>query len=390
MDIKSNNKPLLSIVIPTKNRFEYALKAIESCLRIQEDNYELIVEDNSSNNDLEEAISRIKDKKLRYIHNKESIDMSMNFENAVERANGEYITVIGDDDSVSSDIIKITQWCKANNVDAIVTSRPSDYVWPDCTSQKLGKLMTGKLLIKKYTSRIEYPNALLELKKCLRSGVSKYYKIPRLYYGIVNHTVLYNLKGKAGCYFPGPTPDMANAVALCFFVKNLAWIDYPLFLPGVGKKSGSGLGAQNKHTGKLREWNHLSKKYIDNWSAIVPKIFSGAAIWAEDAIQALNAIDKEGYKKHLNIASVYARCLIKNKDQKEEVMICLKDSKILLNIEIIFEMAKFTFQRIISLIRNIFIYKVHLFLSFKIIANVEDIYAASILHDKYTANLFLE
>ncbi len=374
------DNPILSIVIPTKNRSEYAIKSIESCLRINGREFELIVEDNSTNNDLEKRIAILNDDRLSYRHNNLPIDMNSNFENAIDRASGDYVAVIGDDDSVSNHIVKIAKWCKERNIDSLITSRPSDFVWPDSTSQRLGNLMTGKLVIRRFSGKVKYPNIEYNLVKCLRSGVADYYSIPRLYYGLVKKEALQQLKSEIGCIFPGPSPDMANAIALCFVINNLCWIDYPVFIPGVGAKSGAGLGAQNKHTGKLDEWSHLSKVYIDNWSSFIPKIFAGQAIWAEDAIQALEKMKHQEYIKYLNLESVYARCYIKHRSFRKEIRECYKNNKNFSYYNFCIESIKFTLLRFISLFNNLYIYRLkpsHI----SIYSNINDIYEASRIHD---------
>jgi len=385
-----NYSPILSIVMPTKNRCEYAIKSIKSCLRIKNSNFELIVEDNSTDNDLEIEVKRINDPRLRYYHNAAHIDMNANFENAVQKARGEYITVIGDDDAVSNVIVEAANFCKENNIDVMVTSRPSNFYWPDFISKKLGSLMSGKLIIKKYTGKVEYLDPLLKLKQCLKSGMSDYYGLPKLYYGIVKNNILSLLKDSAGCYFPGPSPDMANAIALCFFVKKYCSIDYPLFIPGACRKSGTGLGAQNKHTGRLENWAHLSKKYLINWSSKVPRIFSGYALWAEDAIQALKILGKEEYIEYLNLAYVYAHCFVKHKYYINELRPFIENSKTNLKVKILFELIKYNYQRGLSLLNNLFTFKFRLFSSALVLSNINDIYEASILHDKYISKLDLE
>jgi len=381
-------RPILSIVIPTKNRSEYAIKSIESCLRIKEKEFELIVEDNSNNDDLEKRISKLDDDRLCYKHNNLPIDMNSNFENAVERAKGDYVTIIGDDDSVSNEIVRIAKWCKEKDIDSLITSRPSSYTWPDSTSQKLGNLMTGKLVIKHFSGKVEYPDVRANLIRCLRSGVSSYYSIPRLYYGIVKIEALRKLKEEIGCLFPGPSPDMANAIALCFVIKKLCWIDYPIFIPGVGRKSGAGLGAQNKHTGKLDQWSHLSKIYINNWSSLIPKIFGGQTIWAEDAIQALKKVGHEEYLKYLNMESVYARSYIKHKRFRKEIKGCLNEIEKFSMYSFFAELLKFTLFRFLSLCNNIYLYKIKPS-NLLIISNIDDINEASIIHDNKCKALIL-
>ena len=50
--------PLLSIVIPTKNRQKYALSIIQTILSIKDYALELVIQDNSDTNELENSIKK--------------------------------------------------------------------------------------------------------------------------------------------------------------------------------------------------------------------------------------------------------------------------------------------------------------------------------------------
>ncbi|MCK4296614.1 MAG: glycosyltransferase, partial [Candidatus Marinimicrobia bacterium] len=99
--------PLLSIIIPTRNRQKYAISAITSILSISAPDLELVVQDNSDSRDLEEYIrSNVNDTRLRYNYTSTPQSMIDNFDAAIGLASGKYLCLIGDDDGVNPEIIE--------------------------------------------------------------------------------------------------------------------------------------------------------------------------------------------------------------------------------------------------------------------------------------------
>src|SRR4030042_4335622 len=103
VDTDTSSSPILSLVIPTRNRAKYAISCIRSILTISSPRLEIIVQDNSDNDDLERMVrTSIHDSRMRYNHTTEHLDAIQNFEKAMEMAGGEYISHIGEDDSVNT------------------------------------------------------------------------------------------------------------------------------------------------------------------------------------------------------------------------------------------------------------------------------------------------
>jgi len=313
----SKSPPILSIIIPTRNRAEYAISAIRSVLNITSPKVELVVQDNSSNKDLEEYLSlNICDSRVRYNHTTEQLDMVENFNGAAEMATGEYITFLGDDDGVNPEIVDAVAWAKAKGFDALLPTRPAQYYWPDMRLFYYGARFASTFNIKPFTSKISFPDVEVEMRKCVKTASQHYLdsSLPKVYYGIVKRECMEKVKAKTGTYFPGPSPDVAGAMAVANFVKRICKIDYPLFLPGSSGKSMGGLGAVKKHVGRLADQPHLPVKYVRNWSNIVPAFFSGNTIWGEDIVQALRATGREDILRDFNIPLLHAMCAVFNPD----------------------------------------------------------------------------
>jgi len=87
--------PFFSIAIPTKGRSFIVGDAIESVLRQNFPDFEVIVADNDDGNVTHEVVSRFKDPRVRY-HRTGGLCMPDNWESAGRQAQGEYLLMLED------------------------------------------------------------------------------------------------------------------------------------------------------------------------------------------------------------------------------------------------------------------------------------------------------
>lgn len=307
------SNPILSIIVPTRNRAKYAIPCIRSLINIPSQELEIVVHDNSETNELDNYVNtEIKDSRLIYRHTKERLDVVANFSKAIEYAHGEYIAFIGDDDGVNPEIVDAALWAKKNRIDALVTTRPAQYKWPDKMERIYALKQAGELTIKRFTSRIKSAYPEDAMKKCAKLAGSNIVSLPKIYYGLAKLECMEKVKKVAGTCFPGPSPDLAGAMAIANYVKRMRIIDYPLFLPGASAVGAAGWVARGKHQGQLEDYPHLPKKYIRIWSKIVPKYFSGSTIWGEDVVQALVAVGRNDILREFNVPLLHAKCAVFN------------------------------------------------------------------------------
>lgn len=95
------NNTLVSIILPTYNWNHYWLsKAIDSVLYQSYKNFELIIINDASTNDIEKTILEYKekDKRIIYIKNEYNLKLTKTLNKGIEISQGEYIARIDDDD----------------------------------------------------------------------------------------------------------------------------------------------------------------------------------------------------------------------------------------------------------------------------------------------------
>jgi glycosyltransferase involved in cell wall biosynthesis len=314
----------LSIVIPTRNRYEYLIHCLVSILNNYNNEYvEIIVHDNSTDimpNNVSAFL--LSNKSIKYTKVDTWISGVENFERAIALAQGDFITMLGDDDAVGPDLLKAIAWMSQNECDALYSPFVS-FLWPDIESRLYGKEFSGVLSIKSFDGKWEPVDNQKEIQECLNSGGTSLKRLPRMYYGIIKKTVMEKVKATTGVYIPGPSPDMANAVSAGLFSQKAYFVNYPLFIAGNSIKSTAGMGAQGKHVGKLENIVFLPKECALEWSRYIPRFWSGPTIWAEAAHKAIEKSNRKDLLKEFNYLKVIAHSCVYNREWLPEIMVCL-------------------------------------------------------------------
>jgi len=92
-------EPLVSIIIATYNRERYIKKALESALNQTYKNFEIIVIDDSENEETEKIIKLLNRKEIKYIKNEVRLGFVKSLNKSIGIAKGKYIARLDDDDS---------------------------------------------------------------------------------------------------------------------------------------------------------------------------------------------------------------------------------------------------------------------------------------------------
>ena len=90
----------ISVLIPTRNRLFYLKIAIETVLRQGYQDWEIIVSDNFSEEDIGSYIQSLNDDRIKYHRTSKFIPVTDNWNNALKYSTGEYVIMLGDDDGL--------------------------------------------------------------------------------------------------------------------------------------------------------------------------------------------------------------------------------------------------------------------------------------------------
>ena len=302
-----NQSPLLSIIIPTKNRQHTCLYAIESGLLLNKTDIEIIIQDCSDSNKLEkQIIDKFGiDARINYEYTDTKPSMTENWNRAFERSKGLYKCGIGDDDAVLPSIYNITKWAKDNNIEAVGHSKKYSFFWPDFTARPE---MASKLLV--INSNVSEKVKIFErneldelLKQQATIPDSNYRKLPMVYHCLLASSLIDNLIMKTGRFMDGTSLDVYTAISLGLIVNKFYVYEMPFTLPGACGASNS-----NRITSKIIKAHFTEFKNIVIDERI-PEVYNETFTIAESTLKAFSNMNDVSYSKLLDLPHLYADLL---------------------------------------------------------------------------------
>lgn len=103
----NTNSPLISIIIPTRNRKEMLLSAINSALAQSYQNIQVVVHDNNSTDGTAEyLLKKVSDQRLNYYKSTRDLSMTENWNKAFQYVSGTFFLRLDDDNVISPDLVE--------------------------------------------------------------------------------------------------------------------------------------------------------------------------------------------------------------------------------------------------------------------------------------------
>lgn len=131
--MSKNDKPLVSIGIPTYNRAESLKRAINSAVNQTYTNLEIIISDNCSIDETQQLCEELckLDSRITYIRQAKNFGATNNFSFVLKKATGEYFMWLADDDWISENYIYDCQFFLQNNHQYLLCSGIAKYYLGD-------------------------------------------------------------------------------------------------------------------------------------------------------------------------------------------------------------------------------------------------------------------
>lgn len=314
---------LLSVAMPTHNRSQYAISAIQSVLSIASKDMQLVVSDTSTDGKLKDLLvgahaDLLNDSRLIYAYVDEPSDITDNYNRAVSLCEGEYICLIGDDDTVTSYLIKAAKWAARNSKLCISQTISANYAWPDFRSKVFGSGHASRVYLPKVAGDSRCMDSANSLAKGLSNAFQGADGMALCYHGLVHRSIYEKAKRQSGSYFHGSSPDISGSIAATLFSHEILVTDFPLTIPGAGGGSNTGRAAMNEHKGAFD--SELQTKIFaeKGWLEEVPRFFSVETTWAHAGLVTLAALEPS-YLNKFNFMYLYAICYVNHPDYRKEI-----------------------------------------------------------------------
>ena len=217
------DSPFFSIVYPTKNRHFLIKYCLESMILQQFKNFELIIHDNSTDSLTKRVVEKfLDDKRIKYFKNIKSISMSENWELALSKTTGKFISVLTDKTILYLHALKKVHFFLKDNDCEVVNWRDNSYflVNEDVDSKK--GYDRGVHGIKYKRTNPKKVNQKKELQRMFsqsqrRGTEEEKYFWGKICFGVYKRDLIKRILEKEGNLFYGISPDYSSKIkALCY------------------------------------------------------------------------------------------------------------------------------------------------------------------------------
>lgn len=89
-----------SVLLPTHNRLEYLRYAVETVRRQDLPDWEIVISDNNSADDIAGFVHSLGDARIKYWRTDSFLPVTENWNNALAHSSGDYVVMLGDDDGL--------------------------------------------------------------------------------------------------------------------------------------------------------------------------------------------------------------------------------------------------------------------------------------------------
>jgi len=93
--------PLISVLLPTKNRLTYLRYAVESVRRQDYPHWEIVISDNHSEEDILGYAQSLHDPRISCLRTERPLHVTANWNNALDHCRGDFVIMLGDDDGLT-------------------------------------------------------------------------------------------------------------------------------------------------------------------------------------------------------------------------------------------------------------------------------------------------
>lgn len=229
--------PRFTVIIPQKNRAEYLVHTLRTCMLQDYPNFEVIVGDDCSEDNSVEIVRELqkKDSRIKLLAHDHHVGMRDNFELALEEVQDGYVMALGGDDGLTPNgIWRMYEILNETGAELLTWSQ-AQYKYP------LYEGDTGLFTVPrrsfngvKMVKSSDYLNKISSTLDYMTDDCPMFYVKGVASTKLVDRVKQRTLDGK---FYYCPTPDGYSGVVLAGEVKEYAYTKEPLSLSGDSPKS---------------------------------------------------------------------------------------------------------------------------------------------------------
>ena len=228
-----------SVLLPTRNRLDLLARAIETVRRQDYENWEIIVSDNFSEEDVAGYIQSLADPRIKYFRTESFIPVTDNWNNAIDKSDGDYVIMLGDDDGLMKGYF--------STLSGLISKFDApDFIYTNAFLYAYPNVMPGvpEGFLRTYSCRDMFKSAhepywlgkdkAMELvQHSLNFRVMFDYNMQ---FSLVSRRLIEEMK-QYGSFYQSPYPDYYASNAMLLEAKRILVVPQPLVTIGISPKS---------------------------------------------------------------------------------------------------------------------------------------------------------
>ena len=299
---KEYRGPVLSVLIPARNRPTELATLISIIDECSSDQVEFVLSDNSDTPLEILSINPL----FRSVRPEKILNMTANWNFALSHAKGRYFTFLGDDDAlIPRELSLLADVLNETDAD-IVWHRRATYEWPDVRSS--GNFYQEAQLNRKSLNLERQREKVLSLD---------YASLPIPYHdAVVKKSVIENyLEENSGSdFFTSRTPDYNSGAKILFLSKTQNYHPRTVFISGAGSSSNGKLTWSNPLHPRAKEFTDLAKNPPPEW---IPKIEVPIGFfWLHEAV--IDALNQLGIRQPTGIKKICYKSIVESQNPEKQ------------------------------------------------------------------------
>lgn len=230
---------LVSVLLPTYNRLDYLRFAVESVRRQDDPDWELIVSDNASEEDIAGFVGELDDPRVRYVRTERFVPVTANWNHALSHSQGDYVVMLGDDDALLPGYISALRATvrRCEHPQAVYTGAylfAYPGVLPDAPEGYLRLSLTAPFFADRDASFLLEAARARELARASAAFYNRY-DFNMQYVAVARETV--TELGAGGDFFRSPFPDYYAMNLIFASAERIAVDPHPRVVVGITPRS---------------------------------------------------------------------------------------------------------------------------------------------------------
>lgn len=226
-----------SVLLPTRNRLEYLRYAVETVRRQDYDDWEIVISDNDSEDDIAGYVRSLADPRILYHRTDSFVPVTDNWNNALDRSSGDYVVMLGDDDGLMPNYF-------STMVKAMERFPDPDFVYASALFYAYPDVIPGEPdgFLRRDRNRLFVEDEPFLLDRERAEAIARGYldfRMPvasNMQFSLISRRKIGEFKQK-GPFFQSPYPDFYATPALFLTSERILVLPEPMVVIGITPKS---------------------------------------------------------------------------------------------------------------------------------------------------------